>query len=134
MQEAAMGVDEKRRSILLVDDDKVFVAAIMVVLQSKYEVRTASNGTEALASVEDHRPDLIILDVMMDYMSEGFDVAQKLRTDPETKSIPLIMLTGVEKMYDYRMQMDESWVPCDRYLEKPIESDTLLAEVEALIG
>jgi CheY-like chemotaxis protein len=129
-----MGSDEKRQSVLLVDDDDVFVAAIVAVLQTRYDVRTASNGTEALASVEDRRPDLIVLDVMMDYMSEGFDVAQKLRTDPETKSIPLIMLTGVEKMYDYRMQMDESWVSCDRYLEKPIEPDTLLSEVESLIG
>jgi CheY-like chemotaxis protein len=69
----------------------------------------------------------------MDYMSEGFDVARKLRTDPETRSIPLIMLTGVDRMYNYRLEQDESWVPCDRYLEKPIEPETLLAEVEALI-
>jgi CheY-like chemotaxis protein len=129
-----MGVDRKRQSVLLVDDDRLFVAALVAVLQTKYEVETASNGTEALARIEDHRPDLVILDVMMDYMSEGFDVAQKLRKDPETESIPLIMLTGVEKMYDYRMQMDESWVPCDRYLEKPIEPEALLAEIEALIG
>jgi len=129
-----MGVDEKRRSILLVDNDKVFVTAVVAVLKSKYAVRTATNGTEALTSVKSERPDLVILGVMMDYMSEGFDVAQKLRMDPETKSIPLIMLTGVQQMYDYRMQMDESWVPVDRYLEKPIEPETLLAEVESLIG
>jgi len=124
----------KRKSILLVDDDKVFVAAVTAVLGSRHEVRTASNGTEAWERVTEERPDLIILDVMMDYMSEGFDVARKLRTDPETKSIPLIMLTGVDRMYDYRMEQDESWVPCDRFLEKPVEPETLLAEVEALIG
>ena len=126
--------EERRRSILLVDDDEVFVAAIVAVLESEYTVRTAANGTEALASVDAQRPDLIILDVMMDYMSEGFDVAQQLRKNPDTQSIPLIMLTGVDHMYDYRMQMDESWVQCDRYLEKPIEPASLLAEVEALIG
>ena len=54
----------------------------------------------------------------MDYMSEGFDVARKLRTNPATRSIPLIMLTGVDQLYNYRLEQDESWVPCDRYLEK----------------
>ena len=44
------------------------------------------------------------------------------------------MLTGVDRMYDYRMEQDESWVPCDRFLEKPVEPETLIAEVEALIG
>jgi CheY-like chemotaxis protein len=124
----------EKKSVLLVDDDEVFVAAVTAVLGSRYEVRTASNGTEARKSIDERRPDLIILDVMMDYMSEGFDVARKLRTETETKTIPLIMLTGVDRMYDYRIEQDESWVPCDRFLEKPVEPETLLAEVEALIG
>jgi CheY-like chemotaxis protein len=123
----------ERKSVLVADDDGVFVAAVSAVLKSRYTVRTTSNGSEALAQVRQERPDLIVLDVMMDYMSEGFDVARKLRTDPETRSIPLIMLTGVDRMYNYRLEQDESWVPCDRYLEKPIEPETLLAEVEALI-
>ena len=120
--------------ILLVDDDHVFVEAVSAVLESRYRVQTAANGTQALEKVKESPPDLIILDVMMDYMSEGFDVARKLRQDPATKSIPLIMLTGVDERYDYREEVDESWVPCDRYLEKPIEPDTLLSEVRALIG
>ena len=122
------------KNILLVDDDDVFVSALTAILESRYRVRSASNGSEAMQKVNEERPDLIILDVMMDYLSEGFDVARKLRTDPATKSIPLIMLTGVDRMYDYRMEMDESWVPLDRYLEKPVEPKTLIAEVEALIG
>lgn len=123
-----------RKNVLLVDDDDVFVSALTAILESRYRVRSASNGTEALQKIQEERPDLIVLDVMMDYMSEGFDVARKLRTNPATNSIPLIMLTGVDRMYDYRMEMDESWVPRDRYLEKPVEPETLLAEVEALIG
>ena len=122
------------KQVLIADDDPVFVAAVSAVLRTRYEVRTASNGTEALEEVAKQPPDLVILDVMMDYMSEGFDVARKLREDPETKSIPLIMLTGVDERYDYREEVEESWVPCDRYLEKPVEPETLLAEVEALIG
>lgn len=124
----------ERKTVLLVDDDRVFVDAVSAVLESRYRIRTAGNGREAWQRLAEERPDLIVLDVMMDYLSEGFDVARKLREDPETSSIPLIMLTGVDQMYDYRMEVDESWVPCDRYLEKPVSPDRLLAEVEALIG
>jgi len=123
----------ERKTVLIADDDPVFVAAVSAVLQTRYAVKTASNGTEALEQIAKEPPDLIILDVMMDYMSEGFDVARKLRTNPETKSIPLIMLTGVDQLYNYRLEQDESWVPSDRYLEKPIEPETLLSEVESLI-
>jgi CheY-like chemotaxis protein len=124
----------ERKTVLIADDDPVFVAAISAVLQTRYAVKTASNGTEALEEIAKELPDLVILDVMMDYMSEGFDVARKLRTNPATRSIPLIMLTGVDQLYNYRLEQDESWVPSDRYLEKPIEPETLLSEVESLIG
>jgi len=124
----------EQKSVLLVDDDEVFVAATTAILESRFLVRSAKNGTEAHKMIAEERPDLIVLDVMMDYMSEGFDVARKLRNDPETKTIPLIMLTGVDERYDYREEVDESWVPCDRFLEKPVEPETLLAAVEDLIG
>ena len=122
------------KTVLIVDDDDVLVKTVTAVLMSRYTVRTAANGKEALKRVEEQRPDLIVLDVMMDYMSEGFDVARTLRTNPKTKSIPIIMLTGVDQEYNYRMEVDESWVPCDRYLEKSISPQGLLAEVDALIG
>jgi len=129
-----MSEQEERKTILLVDDDAVFVEAVAAVLEARYTIRTAANGTEALESVAREHPDLIILDVMMDYISEGFDVARKLRMDSATQNIPIIMLTGVDQMYNYRMEVDESWVPSDRYMEKPVAPDKLLAEVEALIG
>ena len=121
-------------NVLLVDDDEVFVAATTAILASRFRVRSAKNGTEAHDRIAEERPDVIVLDVMMDYMSEGFDVARKLRNDPETRTIPLIILTGVDERYDYREEVDESWVPCDRFLEKPVEPETLLAAVEDLIG
>jgi CheY-like chemotaxis protein len=61
-------------------------------------------------------------------------VARRLRQDPGTREIPIIMLTGVDQMYNYRMEVDETWVPCDRYLEKPVSPDRLIAETKALIG
>ena len=120
-------------TVLLVDDDEVFQEAVAVVLGTRYHVVTASNGTEGLARVAEERPDAIILDVMMDHLSEGFDVARRLRTDPETRSIPIIMLTGVDQVYNLRMEVDEAWVPCDRYLEKPIAPQDLLDQVDELL-
>lgn len=122
------------QSVLLVDDDEVFQEAVAVVLGTRYRIVTASNGTEALARVAEERPDMVILDVMMDHLSEGFDVARALRGDPATASIPIIMLTGVDQVYNLRMEVDESWVPCDRYLEKPISPQELLDQVDELMA
>jgi CheY-like chemotaxis protein len=123
-----------KKTVLLVDDDTVFVEAVSAVLESRFRIDTAHNGTEALERVRRQAPDLIILDVMMDHMSEGFDVARSLRSDPETGKIPIIMLTGVDQVYNMRMEVDESWAPCDRYLEKPVRPKDLLAHVEELIA
>jgi len=121
-------------TVLVVDDDPVFVQSVVSVLRTRYDVRTAANGTDALAAIQNDQPDLVILDVMMDHMSEGFDVARSLRSSDATSLIPIIILTGVDHVYNLRMEVDESWVPADRYLEKPISPGDLLHQVAELIG
>lgn len=116
------------------DDDAVFRDAVSAVLETRFDVRVAANGGEALDQVRRQAPDLIVLDVMLDYLSEGFDIARRLRSDPAWAAIPILMLTGVDQTYDYRMEVDEAWVPCERYLEKPVEPERLLLEIEALVG
>ena len=123
-----------RPLILVADDDEVFVESVASVLRTRYDVKTVGNGTRALAVVREDLPDLVILDVMMDHMSEGFDVARHLRGDDRTSLIPIIILTGVDRVYNLRMEVDESWVPADRYLEKPVAPADLLRAVESLIG
>ncbi|HSN53278.1 MAG TPA: response regulator [Candidatus Sulfomarinibacteraceae bacterium] len=123
-----------RPTVLVVDDDPVFVASMVAVLETRYRVRTAANGSQALAVIDEEPPDLVILDVMMDHMSEGFDVARALRADDATTLIPIIILTGIGRVYDLRMEVDESWVPSDRYFEKPVAPEELLRAVEVLIG
>ena len=123
-----------RKTVLLVDDDPIFRDSIAIVLGTRYEIVAAGNGAEAAARVAELHPDLIILDVMMDHLSEGFDVARRLRKDPATATIPIMMLTGVDRVYNVRMEVDETWVPADRYLEKPVSPQQILQEVEDLIG
>lgn len=123
-----------RKTVMVVDDDPVFREAVGAVLETRYDVREAANGADALAALAGALPDLIVLDVMMDYPSEGFDVARNLQADERTRPIPVVMLTGVDQVYNYRMETDETWVPCARFLEKPITPERLLQEIGELIG
>jgi two-component system response regulator MprA len=123
-----------RKSVLLVDDDAVFVDAVSAVLETRYEVRTAANGREGLAAIATTPPDVVVLDVMMDHLSEGFDVARTLRSAEATRAIPIIMLTGVDEVFNVRMEIGESWFPYDRYLQKPVAPETLLATLGELLG
>ncbi len=81
--------------VLVVDDDPDIVATSRIVLESNgYEVQTAANGKEALDILARVKPDVMLLDVMMASDTEGFDLAFKLRQDPEFKDLPIIMLTA----------------------------------------
>lgn len=122
-----------RKSVLLVDDDAVFVDAVSAVLETRYQVRTAANGHEALAAIATTPPDVVVLDVMMDHLSEGFDVARALRSNEATRAIPIVMLTGVDEVFNVRMEIGESWFPYDRYLQKPVAPETLLATLGELL-
>jgi CheY-like chemotaxis protein len=122
------------RTVLLVDDDPVFREAVTAVLETRFQVRTASNGAEARAAVAEERPDVVVLDVMMDHLSEGFDVARELRTGEATRGIKIVMLTGVDQVYNMRLEIEASWVPYDRYLEKPVAPASLLATIDELLA
>ncbi len=122
-----------KRRVLIVDDDAVFVDALSAVLESRFDVMTAANGTEALAGIADSKPDVVLLDVMMDHLSEGFEVARRIKDDPATCHIPVIMLTAVDEVYNFRMEVEESYVPHDRYLEKPVEPERLLEVIDEVL-
>jgi CheY-like chemotaxis protein len=124
--------------ILIVDDDPDITAAISKVLQAEqYAVANASNGTEAMEKIKADRPNLIILDVMMTTMSEGFDICRDLKKDPEYKDIPILMLTSIEERTGIPFKSsagDPVWLPVDEFLDKPVEPELLLAKVRALLS
>ncbi len=126
------------KKILIVDDDADFVAATRAVLESKsYQVAQAHNEEEALRLVGKEEPDLVILDVMMEHLSSGFEVCRRIKQDRKSKDIPIIMLTAVgEKTgFDFKgSEGDERWLPADDYLDKPVEPAELLAHVGKLLG
>lgn len=128
--------------ILIIDDDPDLVESMRITLEANnYEVESAQNGTEGLKLVKEINPDLIILDVMMDSITEGFQVSYQLRSrDPQSEyraysNIPILMVTGVsQKMHmKFSPQTDEDYLPVDEFVEKPIQLEALLEKVERLI-
>jgi CheY-like chemotaxis protein len=117
-------------TILLVDDDPVFVDAMTAVLSKRYNTRSAADGEEAMTSLTEHRPDLILLDVMLTYPSEGYDLAATLKRNPETSDIPIIMLTGVNRVFEIRSRLEKGWVDVEGFHTKPPEFDKLFESIE----
>ncbi len=123
--------------ILIIDDDPDIVEAMKVVLESKnYQVSNAKNGEEGLKKVRVQKPDLIILDVMMEAVDKGFEVARVLKNDKNYEHIPILMLTAIKERtgLDFKNEAgDEAWLPVDDYLDKPLKPNELLAKVELLL-
>jgi DNA-binding response OmpR family regulator len=119
-----------KRKILVTDDEMPVVQIIKTNLELEgYEVLTASNGEEALQQVEAEKPDLIILDVMMPKM-DGWEVLSRLKSNPATEDIPVVMLTALSQIED----MDRgARLGNDCYLTKPFEPEELLAVVKRLL-
>jgi len=124
-----------KKNILVVDDDLDFIEIYKFVLEKNgYEVTAAYNGQECLDKIQSKRPDLIILDVMMTKKDEGFDVSRDLRNSEQTKNIPILMVTSINETLPYKVGPDETWLPVDVFVEKPIEPERLLNAVNKMLA
>ncbi len=126
--------------ILVIDDDPDLVEVIRLTLEaSGFQVFSAISGAEGLQKVKDVHPDLIILDVMMDYTTEGFQVSLALRSpDPKSeyapyREIPILMLTAIHSTTPLRFGPERDYLPVDDFVEKPIEPGELVAKIEELL-
>jgi CheY-like chemotaxis protein len=127
------------KKILLVDDDIDTCSDIARVLSSKgYEVTEAYSGAEALKKVLAVKPDLMILDIMMEKDTSGFEVADMIRSErpiskyKEVKNMPIIVLTAINQVTNSRFSLDdkESFLPgVNDFLTKPVNFDLLLEKV-----
>jgi CheY-like chemotaxis protein len=129
-----MSAKAAMKTVLVVDDDADLRQQMAAALGGRYEVVTAASGKECLQTVARKRPDCVVMDVMMDDLTDGLETAKKLKEDKATAAIPVILLTSVNKSYDYRSQADAGLFPHDKWLDKPVKAEKLLKEVAALIG
>jgi len=127
------------KKILIVDDDRDLVASLSQVLRAHgYDVAAAFSGADGLKALLAERPDLVILDVMMETDTAGFEAADVIRSRRETskyrefRDIPIIILTAIGQVTNSRFSMDQadSFLPgTNEFLTKPVDLDELLAKV-----
>jgi two-component system, OmpR family, alkaline phosphatase synthesis response regulator PhoP len=125
------------KKILLIDDDVDFVEQNRAFLVQKgYSVCCAYNGRDGIEKAVQEKPDLVLLDVMMTEVGEGFEVAREFREREEIQKIPILMLTGVNKEHGFSLQIgpDATWNPVDVFVEKPVERGQLLLKIKELLG
>lgn len=124
--------------IVVVDDDPDIIEAVKVVLEcNDFAVKTASNKEDGLALIRAEKPDLAVLDVMMTKWQDGFEMARELKKDEDFKEMPILMLTGVEDKTGLEFKSaagDPDWLPVNAFLDKPVDPETLIAEIKKLLA
>ncbi len=122
------------KKILVVDDEPDVIEYFTTLLEENgYETRSASNGVEAIAAIREDRPDLVALDITMPEQS-GVKTYRQLKEEEEFKGIPVLIITGIAKDFKNFISTRKQVPPPDGYLEKPVQPETLVAEVQRLIG
>jgi CheY-like chemotaxis protein len=127
-------MSQKRKRILIVDDDADLVLAIRLVLESAgYVVESAPNGAEGIARMRANLPSLVLMDVMMANPLDGFYTTQEIANDPQLRSVPILMMSSITTT-----QYASSF-PTDQYLQiidfipKPIDPPVLLARIKGIL-
>jgi CheY-like chemotaxis protein len=123
--------------ILVIDDDPDVQLSVRLCLEKAgHTVTEAKNGRDGLAMIKSDRPELIILDVMMDTSTEGFQLALRLRNpDPTSelaayRSIPILMLTAIHSTTPLRFEPDIDYLPVELFVDKPIDPEDLVKKVD----
>lgn len=100
-------------------------------------MHTASDRAEGMEKIKTGKPNLVILDVMMDTWHDGFEMAREVKKDPDYKNIPILMFTSIENKTGIEFKStagDPDWLPVEGFPDKPVEPDVLLAEVKKILS
>jgi two-component system alkaline phosphatase synthesis response regulator PhoP len=123
-------IDLSDSTVLIVDDNAQNLELLVAYLEPMgCQMATATDGLEALSFVDNQQPDLILLDVMMPKMS-GFEVCKKLKGDPATRTIPIIMVTALNELGDVERGVESG---TDDFLSKPVNKLELQTRVKSLL-
>jgi CheY-like chemotaxis protein len=123
--------------IICIDDDSDILETCKVILTGRgHEVETALSGKEGVEKASAFKPDLIILDVMMDDLTDGFHAAYRFRKDPGLKYAPILLLSAINGHFPQKFdpKKDGEYLPVDAFLEKPVKPGELLAKTTELLA
>ena len=125
------------KKLLIIDDDIDILKSLKVILEDKgFGVKTASSKKEGLEIFSANKPDLIILDIMMDYDLEGYGMLNDFRKDDEAKSIPIIMYSGMAQQIGVNFRSaveDEKMFPNVTFVDKREEIQELISKISELL-
>ena len=120
-----------QRTILVVDDEPFICRSLTFVLRKdNYKVYEARNGEEALAAIKEHKPDLVFLDVMMPKIN-GFEVTERVRSDPELAGVKIILLTAKGQESDREVGKTAG---ANDYMTKPFSPTKILDRARQMLG
>ncbi len=121
--------------VLVVDDDPDFVEITRMILTKEgYSVMSATNGDQALQVMNEERPDLVLLDVMMASPLDGVYVSHKMAADPALKAIPVIMASSIDSSKHAALLPDDMPIPIDAWISKPVDPDHLLKTIRRFLA
>jgi DNA-binding response OmpR family regulator len=134
-------MQKQKAKILVIDDDPDFNDAVTPILESAlYDVVTALNPEEGKKKIFSEKPDLILLDIMMDSLFDGFSLCHDIKTSEEYKEFndtPIIFVSAVKEMTGSRFQfntVEQGMVGPDDYIDKPVKPKDLIARIEKLLN
>jgi len=122
--------------ILMVDDDHDFVEALACFLEANgCTVARAYNGAEGIRLAKMERPDLILMDIMMNERTEGFFAIHEIRRDPELKNVPIFVLSSFcTRLPDLEIPASGGWLAHDMFFAKPVNTVQLLEKIRQRVG
>lgn len=134
-------MEKSKTKIMIIDDDPDFRDAVTSILQSAlYEVATASNPTEGKEKLLEEKPDLVLLDIMMDSLFDGFSLCDAIKSHKDfaaVKDTPIIFVSAVKELTGSRFQFkgeEQGLCGPDDYIDKPVKAQDLLARIEKLLN
>ncbi len=124
---------ENIAKIIIVDDNPDLLFTMGTFLKRNgFEILTAEDGRKGLEMIMRERPDLVLLDIMMESTYSGLDVCKEIRADPNLKNIPIIGISGIGDELGIQLDHwgDDEYFRVDEFFEKPVDRDKLLERIK----
>lgn len=125
---------ERPAKVLVIDDEPDLVEMMKMALEQEFEVIVAYDGKEGVAKAKAERPDAIVLDIMMPE-KDGFTACRELKSDSQTASTPILILTGVAEFFSRTKyaKLSGMEIEAEDFISKPVDPNELVRRVAALL-